>query len=92
LDRAKINGSALPKLSRSKLSEVLNSCLELHSNDALLLIWDEKVAAIHSGDSKDYSVLPISELLGLLQTKLDERFPESQFESGYWIWRRRNYR
>jgi hypothetical protein len=83
LDRAKINGTALPKLSREKLSEVLNSCFELHSNDALLLIRDEKVAAVHSGDPKDYSILPISELLGVLQTKLDERFSENQFESGY---------
>jgi hypothetical protein len=83
LDRAKINGSALPKLSREKLAEVLNSCLELSSSEVLLLIRDEKVTAVHSGDSKDYSVLPISELLSLLQTKLDERFPESRFESGY---------
>jgi hypothetical protein len=74
LDRAKVNGSALPKLSREKLSEVLNACFELHGNDALLLIRDEKVAAVHSGDPKDYSVLPISELLSLLQTKTC-RFP-----------------
>ena len=51
LDRAKINGTALPKLSREKLSEVLNSCLALHNKSgALLLIRDEKVAAAHSGD------------------------------------------
>ena len=29
LDRAKINGTALPKLARAKLAEVLNSCLEI---------------------------------------------------------------
>ena len=49
LDRAKINGTALPKLARAKLAEVLNSCLELHKDSALLLIRDEKVSAAHSG-------------------------------------------
>lgn len=37
LDRAKISGTALPKLSREKLASVLNSCLILHKADALLL-------------------------------------------------------
>ena len=83
LDRAKINGTALPKLSRFKLAEVLNSCLELHSADALLLVRDEKVAAVHSGDSNDYSILPINDLLTMLETKLEERFPEYEFDSGY---------
>lgn len=83
LDRAKIGGTALPKLSRDRLAEVLNSCLALHSAGALLLIRDEKVSAVHSGDPMDYSVLPIYELLQHLQAKLDERFPENKFESGY---------
>ena len=64
LDRAKINGTALPKLSRDRLAEVINSCLALHKKDnALLLIRDEKVSAAHSGDSRDYSVLEIDQLL-----------------------------
>lgn len=42
LDRAKIGGTALPKLSREVLAEVLNECLKLYSADALLLIRDEK--------------------------------------------------
>ena len=83
LDRAKIGGTALPKLSREKLADVLNSCLALHSAESLLLIRDEKVSAVHSGDPKDYSILPIYELLQHLQIKLDERFPESSFEDGY---------
>lgn len=83
LDRAKIGGTALPKLSRSVLAEVLNACLKLYSSSALLLIRDEKVAAVHSGDPVDYSVLPINELLGTLKTKLDARFPGNKYESGY---------
>lgn len=84
LDRAKVNGSALPKLSRSKLSDVLNSCLALHKKDgALVLVRDEKVTAVHSGDEKDYSILEIDQLLAGLQSKMDERFPGNQFDSGY---------
>ena len=83
LDRAKIGGTALPKLSREVLAEVLNECLKLYSADALLLIRDEKISAVHSGDEVDYSVLPIDELLKALQAKLDARFSGNKFESGY---------
>ena len=76
-------GTALPKLSREVLAEVLNECLKLYSADALLLIRDEKVSAVHSGDEVDYSILPINELLTALQTKLDDRFGGNQFETGY---------
>lgn len=83
LDRAKINGSALPKLDRSILATVLNACLKLHRSDALVLVRDEKVSAVHSGDETDYSILPINELLTALQRNLDSRFPGNVFESGY---------
>lgn len=83
LDRAKIGGTALPKLGRDVLAETLNACLHLYSAEALLLIRDEKIAAVHSGDPSDYSVLPINELLSTLTRKLDERFPGAVFESGY---------
>ena len=83
LDRAKIGGTALPKLSREVLAEVLNECLKLYSADALLLIRDEKISAVHSGDEVDYSALPIDELLKALQAKLDARFSGNEFESGY---------
>lgn len=83
LDRAKINGTALPKLSRKQLSDVLNACLSLYSSEALLLIRNEKVAAVHSGDSSDYSVLPIDELLTVLKQKLDKHFPGNKFVFGY---------
>lgn len=62
-ERAKINGTALPKLSRKDLANVLNACLSVHNSDALLLIRNEKVSAVHSGDETDYSVLPMDELL-----------------------------
>lgn len=83
LDRAKIGGSALPKLPREKLADVINSCLALHKDSALLLVREEKVSAAHSGDGRDYSVLEIDQLLEGLQSKIDERFPGNEFSAGY---------
>ncbi len=83
LDRAKIGGTALPKLSREVLAAVLNECLKIFTADALLLIRDEKVCAVHSGDDVDYSVLPINELLTTLKAKLDTRFSGNKFETAY---------
>lgn len=83
LDRAKIGGSALPKLKRDTLADVLNECLHLYSSDALLLFRDEKVSAVHSGDESDYSILPIDELLKTLSEKLDARFSGYKFVEGY---------
>lgn len=83
IDRAKISGTALPKLKREVLAAVLNACLNLYSSEALLLIRDEKVSAVHSGDAVDYSVLPIDELITVLKNKLDGRFPGNEFDTGY---------
>jgi len=83
LDRAKVNGTALPKLEKKSLANILNTCLSLHSASALLLIRDEKVSATHSGDEKDYSVLAIDQLLATIVENLNTRFPGHQFEGGY---------
>ena len=83
LDRAKIGGSALPKLKRPKLAGILNECLSVHKSEALLLVRNEKVAAFHSGDARDYSILPIDELMTSLCEKLNERFPGNLFTQGY---------
>jgi len=83
LDRAKINGTALSKLSREDLANIINTCLALFGSDALLLIRHEKVSAVHSGDTRDYSILPIDALLSYLKYGLDMRFPGAQFERGY---------
>lgn len=61
----------------------LHACLAVHNSDALLLIRDETVSAAHSGDDKDYSVLPMDELLTALEQKLEDRFPGFRFEGGY---------
>ena len=83
LDRAKISGTALPKLSREDLANVINTCLALFGSEALLLIRYEKVAAVHSGDTRDYSILPIDALLSYLKDGLESRFYGAVFERGY---------
>ncbi|MDR3313881.1 MAG: hypothetical protein LBS96_05420 [Oscillospiraceae bacterium] len=83
LERAKINGTALPKLSREELTNVLNACLALFESEALLLIRSEKVAAVHSGDARDYAILPMDALFGHLESGLQARFPGAEFETGY---------
>ena len=83
LDRAKVGGTALLKLKREKLAQVLNSCLALHKDSALLLIRNEKVSAAHSGDGKDYSILEIDQLLDSMRGMVDERFPGNVYVGGY---------
>ena len=48
LDRAKIGGSVLPKLKRETLADVLNTCFAEQKSNALVLIREEKVSAVHS--------------------------------------------
>ena len=83
LDRAKISGNGLTKLTKEELARVLNTFLRHFNSEALVLVRDEKVSAVHSGDAADYSVLPIDDLLNTLQQKLDDRFPGNEFETGY---------
>lgn len=83
LERAKISGTALPKLKKEDLANVLNACFHLFESEALLLVRNEKVSAVHSGDETDYSILPVNELLGALQGKLDFRFAGNVFTEGY---------
>ena len=61
LDRAKISGSALPKLSRQRLASVLNDCLELYSIDELLKVLTKKLddrfpGSMFQGGYRDHSL------------------------------------
>lgn len=83
LDRAKISGSGLNKLTKDELAQVLNTFLGHFRSEALVLVRDEKISAVHSGDEADYSILPIDRLLNVLHSKLGDRFPGNVFEGGY---------
>lgn len=83
LDRARVNGNSLPKISKELLSGILTNCCQLYREDALVLIRDQKISAVHGGGENDYSVLPVDSLLRTLQDTLDARFPGNRFLSGY---------
>ena len=54
LERARISGHALNKVSKSVFAEILNYCMGVASGDSLIKVADEKVSAVHGGDPKDY--------------------------------------
>ena len=57
LERARISGHALNKVSKTVFAEILNYCMGVASGDSLIKIADEKVSAVHGGDPKDYTVM-----------------------------------
>ena len=64
LERARISGHALNKVSKKVFTQILNYCMDVASGDSLIKIADDKVSAVHGGDPKDYAVL---EMLPLVQ-------------------------
>ena len=54
LERARISGHALNKVSTEVFTQILNCCMDVASGDSLVKIADEKVSAVHGGDPKDY--------------------------------------
>jgi len=82
--RASIQGTTLNRLPREKLASVLNHCLSIYPKyKALVLVRDEKICAFHSGDPKDFSQLPIHELLRATAEGIEDRFPDHEFDGGY---------
>ena len=47
LERARISGHALNKVSKAVFAEILNYCMGVASGDSLIKIADEKVSAVH---------------------------------------------
>lgn len=84
LSRACISGSALNKLEKPVLADILNHCMRKAKGDALLRIADDKVSAVHGGDDSDYSVLPIPELFEHTVEYLEAEFPDSVFAGGWY--------
>ncbi|MBR2402250.1 MAG: hypothetical protein IKB01_05755 [Lachnospiraceae bacterium] len=92
-ERAGLSGSALSCYSekpRQKEMEpenkaaVLNYGLEcFNGSKALVLIRDEKVSAVLSGDGKDYSPLPVYDLAKALETGLTDTFHNVKFVNSH---------
>ena len=66
LERARISGHALNKVSKTVFAEILNYCMGVASGDSLIKIADEKVSAVHGGDPKDYTVMEMLPLFTLM--------------------------
>lgn len=83
LDRARVSGSALSKVRKPVLAQILNECMKVASGDALLRIADDKVSAVLGGDSSDYAVLEMPALFEETMEYLQKRFPGYTFAGGW---------
>lgn len=79
LERARISGHALNKVSKKVFTQILNYCMDVASGDSLIKIADDKVSAVHGGDPKDYAVLEMLPLVQCVQTILDRDFSGNHF-------------
>jgi len=82
LERARISGPALSKVSKDIFAGILNECLNVAKGDALLKIADEKITALHGGDECDYAILEVAELFRLLTNYFQKNFPNYKYEGG----------
>ncbi|MCL2775833.1 MAG: transposase [Oscillospiraceae bacterium] len=74
-DRARISGSALSKVGKPALAQILNYCIKTANGTALLRHSEDKISAVHGGDESDYSPLPMPELFRMTADYLDVTFP-----------------
>lgn len=63
----------------ARKAEVINLGLECYKNRVLVMIRDEKIRAVHSGDESDYSRLPMSELARILRDELLNAYSDIVF-------------
>lgn len=70
-------------MSPKKKAEVINTGLSCYKNLSLILVRDEKIRAVLSGDEHDYSVLPFDQLLSTLKTRLCDMFSDVAFEAAF---------
>lgn len=79
LERARISGHALNKVSKSIFTQILNYCIDVASGDSLIKVADDKVSAVHGGDPKDYAILEILPLVQCVRSILDRDFAGNHF-------------
>lgn len=82
-ERAKISGTALTKVSKTVLRNILNECLDVASDKATakIRIADGKVSAVRSSD---YVPLSIPEIFAATMEYINTRFPHNHFAGGSW--------
>lgn len=79
LERARISGNALGKVSKTVLTQILNYCLDVATGDSLIKVADEKVSAVHGGDPSDYAVLEMQAMFQTVKDFLNREFPGNTF-------------
>ena len=79
LDRARVSGNALNKVEKTVLAKILNYCMEVANGEALLRFCEDKISAVHGGDSSDYAILDTPELFKRTADYLEENFEDSAF-------------
>ena len=79
LERARISGHALNKVSKSIFTQILNYCMDVASGDSVIKVADDKVSAVHGGDPKDYAILEILPLVQCVRSILDRDFAGNHF-------------
>lgn len=94
LERARISGYALNKVSKEAFADILNYCLGVASGNSLIRIADEKISAVHGGDPKDYAIMEMVPLFQHVCDYVNREFPGSYFVTAHFdhsmataIWR-----
>lgn len=83
LERARISGNALNKVSCSALTEILNYCMDVASGESLVKVADSKISAVHGGDPKDYAILNMKELFQKVSEFLASEYPGNTFVTAH---------
>ena len=87
-ERSGVSGSSISSLKeRRRANEMapatrchcINEGLGLYKDKTLALIRDGKCTALLSGDESDYSVMPTSELIGILENELKSSYASYEF-------------
>ena len=91
-DRAGISGRSIStfmdKCNQKEMppqnkAQIFNWGLELYGSRALVLVRDNKVSAVLSGDENDYSILITEELANILIDNLSLKYPNFAFKAGF---------
>ncbi len=84
LERARVSGNALNKVTRPIFARILNHCMNVADGQALLKISDDKVSAVHGGDKSDYSILEMYELFTKTSNYLYTNFDGVKYAGGFY--------
>lgn len=80
LDRVKVSGNSLKKLSKERLANILNWCAEVTKGDTLIHTVAGKASAVLGGD---YVILPIPEIFQKTGDYLELAYGKARFIEGY---------